>query len=139
MKISEIVQQAFDTARSKGWWPQFDQSSVPPTMESLGVPEKLMLIVTEVAEAMEDYRVGAMEENAEPCCADYAQFRAGTTHTVGCNGRPGKPTGFPSELADVVIRVADLCGALGIDLEGAVERKTAFNKTRSHKHGGKVC
>ncbi len=121
MKISEMVITAFNTARSKGWWPQFDESGGNAPCEplaSLNVPEKLMLIVTEVAEAMEDYREGKM------------------TETVSEKGKPG---GFSSEMADVVIRVADLCGALGIDLEGAIERKMKFNATRSYKHGGKVC
>ncbi len=40
------------------------------------------------------------------------------------------------ELADVVIRVADLCGYLGINLEAAVERKMAYNETRPYRHGG---
>lgn len=40
------------------------------------------------------------------------------------------------ELADVVIRVGDLCGYLGIDLEDAVLRKMAYNETRPYRHGG---
>lgn len=50
-----------------------------------------------------------------------------------------KPEGFASELADVLIRVFDLAGALGIDLEDAVQSKMAYNKTRPHRHGGKAC
>ena len=48
-----------------------------------------------------------------------------------------KPEGVPHELADIVIRVADLCGELGIDLHAAVETKLAYNATRPHRHGGK--
>ena len=33
--------------------------------------------------------------------------------------------------------VADMCGALGIDLEGAVARKMAFNATRPYRHGNR--
>jgi NTP pyrophosphatase (non-canonical NTP hydrolase) len=40
------------------------------------------------------------------------------------------------ELADIVIRVGDLCGYLGIDLEDAVVRKMAYNETRPWRHGG---
>ena len=43
------------------------------------------------------------------------------------------------ELADVLIRVFDLCGAHGWDLERAVLDKMAFNKTRSYRHGGKLA
>ena len=41
------------------------------------------------------------------------------------------------ELADVVIRVADMCGRCDIDLEATIVAKMAKNKTRPHKHGGK--
>ena len=49
-----------------------------------------------------------------------------------------KPEGFASELADVVIRVADVCGRLGLDLEAAVVEKMTYNATRPRRHGGKV-
>ncbi len=39
------------------------------------------------------------------------------------------------ELADAVIRIADLCGHLGIDLEAAIDLKMAYNETRPFKHG----
>lgn len=71
------------------------------------IPTRLMLIVTEVAEAMEDYRKGHMNH-------------------------------FPEELADVAIRLFDLAGHLGIDLETAIERKHEYNLTRPFKHGGKI-
>lgn len=51
---------------------------------------------------------------------------------------PAKPEGLPIELADVVIRVADLCGAMGIDLDEAVRVKLAYNETRKHRHGGRA-
>lgn len=44
---------------------------------------------------------------------------------------------FMEELADVCIRVFDLCGDHGFDLEGAIYKKMMFNKDRSYKHGGK--
>lgn len=36
---------------------------------------------------------------------------------------------------NAVIRIADLCGHLGIDLEAAIDLKMAYNETRPSKHG----
>lgn len=80
------------------------------------VPEKLALIHSEVSEALECYRDG------EP---------------VFFTGENGKPLGLGIELADVVIRVADLCGHLGIDLDYCVRVKSEFNERRPYRHGGK--
>jgi len=49
--------------------------------------------------------------------------------------RHGDEDAVAEELADVVIRVADLCGGLGLDLAGAVERKMKINSTRTKRHG----
>ncbi len=49
-----------------------------------------------------------------------------------------KPEGIPIELADVVIRILDYCETKGINLQKAIEQKNDYNKTREHRHGGKV-
>lgn len=51
--------------------------------------------------------------------------------------RKGNHDNFAEELADVCIRVFDLCGSLNIDLEKAIKGKMEYNKTRTYKHGGK--
>ncbi len=99
-------------AVEKGWW--------PPENAFTDIPEKLALIHSEVSEALEEYR------NPE------RQLRSIYT-------KDGKPEGFLVELADVVIRVFDLCGALGVTLEGVIEQKHKFNQTRPVRHGGKRC
>jgi len=41
---------------------------------------------------------------------------------------------FQEELADICIRIFDLCGGLDVDLEKQIERKMAINKERPYKH-----
>lgn len=87
--------------------------------ERENIPEKLALIHSEVSEALEDYRDGRMNTKIE--------------------ARSEKPVGFPSELADIMIRVMDLAGYLQIDLETEIAQKMLYNIGRPYKHGGKRC
>lgn len=52
--------------------------------------------------------------------------------------RKGDKENFAEELADVCIRIFDLCGLKEIDLEKAILEKMERNKTRTYKHGGKA-
>ena len=45
---------------------------------------------------------------------------------------------FREEMADTFIRLFDLCGGLGIDIEAEIMKKCEKNKTRPYKHG-KIC
>jgi NTP pyrophosphatase (non-canonical NTP hydrolase) len=44
---------------------------------------------------------------------------------------------FAEELADTLIRVLDMAGGLGIDIDKEVRTKLEANKNRGFKHGGK--
>jgi NTP pyrophosphatase (non-canonical NTP hydrolase) len=46
---------------------------------------------------------------------------------------------FKEEIADVVIRILDMCGELKIDLQQEILKKHNFNKTRPYRHGNKKC
>jgi NTP pyrophosphatase (non-canonical NTP hydrolase) len=45
---------------------------------------------------------------------------------------------FEEELADVVIRVLDLCEGLGIGIDARIAEKLEKNRTRGLRHGGKI-
>lgn len=77
--------------------------------------EKLMLIVSELVEAQDDFRNGLNYNHI------YFEDE--------------KPCGIPTELADALIRILDLCGYLEIDIDKVVEQKMQYNYTRPHKHG----
>lgn len=101
-------------ARAAGWWTDLvtgaTLTSNPGQPPKVNVPEKLMLIVSEVAEAMEGHRKGLAD--------DKLPHRAM----------------LEVELADTVIRCFDLAGGLGLDLAGALVEKLAFNAQRAdHK------
>lgn len=49
----------------------------------------------------------------------------------------GKPEGIAVEMADCIIRILDWAGFVGADIDGAIERKCAYNRTRPYRHGGK--
>lgn len=74
------------------------------------VAQKLCLVHSEISEAMEGHRKGLMDDKL-----------------------PHRSM-IEVELADAVIRIADLAGAMGLDLGGAIAEKMAFNAVRpDHK------
>lgn len=42
---------------------------------------------------------------------------------------------FEDELADIIIRVLDVCGAMKIDIDWHIEQKLKYNSLREYKHG----
>lgn len=107
--MTELLEATHNVAVNHGWWDGVDD------VEEV-IPEKLLLIISEVSEATEEYRNGRME----------TYFAAN-----------GKPEGFFVELGDAVIRIFDLCGKLGVDLSEIIELKNDYNETRPYRHGGK--
>ena len=110
-QINDLVKEAHETAVEHGWW---DKEMEFGTL--------IALCHSELSEALEEYRKG-VKPNVE-----YLKMEA------NCN----KPMGIPSELADVIIRIFDMCGHYGIDLERVIQEKMDYNKQRPYKHGGKV-
>jgi NTP pyrophosphatase (non-canonical NTP hydrolase) len=94
--IKEMTDLCHSIAKSKGFWDKERNTG-----------EALMLVVTELAEAMEAHR-------------------------------KQDPENFKEELADTFIRLFDLCGGMGIDIEAEILKKCEKNKLRPYKHG-KIC
>lgn len=107
--LNLLSKQVHETAIEKGWC---DDGERP-------FPEAIALMHSELSEALEDYRNGHAPD--ELVFVD------------------GKPCGVPSEFADVIIRILDICQEKGIDIGDAVRAKISYNATRPHRHGGKVC
>ncbi len=84
--------------------------------EPLNIDQKLMLTVSELAEAQEELRSGHKPTDLYYRDSD------------------GKPEGFGMELADAVICIFDLAKALDIDIEAYLIVKHGFNIRRPYKH-----
>ncbi len=119
MKINKLCKDAHKAAKEKGWYPK----------DGRNIGELIALIHSEISEALEEAR--------DPL---FINTRASnyTYHVVNEESKDRKPEGLAIEIADAVIRIADLCGYLNIDLEKALKIKLAYNKTRKHRHGGKI-
>lgn len=106
----DILQSVCHGASSKaGWWVDLHTgASILQRPHVVG--EKLMLIVSEVSEAMEGHRKNLMDDKL-----------------------PHRKM-VEVELADAAIRIFDLAGAMGLDLGGAIAEKLAYNAVREdHK------
>lgn len=93
----------------------------------------IALIHSELSEALEEERAGNRIRPGDPVPMIY--YSGGgyvaTAPTKCCV----KPEGVAVELADAVIRIADLCGHLGINLDAVIAEKMAYNAGRPYKHG----
>lgn len=93
------------------WW--IDIHTGAPLIRNKG--EILMLIVSEIAEAMEGERKDLMDDKL-----------------------PHRKMA-EVELVDALIRIFDYAGAHGYDLEGAYQEKRQYNLTRAdHKHEARL-
>lgn len=131
MNINDLKIDCHKIAKDKGFW---------DSPRNTG--ELLMLIVSEAAEALEADRKGrrADLDNFAACMAlpvheqafvdpDLAKFKKAFEDNI-------KDT-FEDEIADVFIRLFDLCGGMDIDINRHIKLKMQYNKTREKLHGKK--
>lgn len=135
--VSALVKSAYDMAASKGFHDDDD---------AVTVAHRLQLIAGEINEAFEELRDGhdvqdvyysyTIElEGVKLKNLNADQVYALTGSTPESLGIIGKPEGFPVEIADTVIRLFDLAGVYGFDLELLILDKMQFNSTREKRHG----
>lgn len=118
--LNEFCKQNNINVRAKGFWDDMhkslkhlketgaDEKLIDATKNAF-ISQKLDLIHSELGEATEAMR----KQNY---------------------GLEQKDT-FEDEIADVMIRLCDLCGELEIDIEKQISWKFNHNKTRENKHG----
>ena len=109
MNLAELQREAHSIAKDHGWWD-----------EERSFGDLIALVHSELSEALEAYREHGLED-----------WRSHTYSDGFVDEHPQgeKPEGVPSELADVVIRVADMAEHYGVDLERVViEARTDPNR-----------
>lgn len=133
MQINEAIAESHNTAKEKGFWDK----------PNWNIGEKLMLITSELGEALEADRKDRY--------ADVTNFNKGLTNELGQvplfdadadekfvkSFEANLKDKFEDELADATIRLFDLAGKMNIDLEYFMQMKMKYNKTRARLHGKK--
>lgn len=124
-KLNDFCKEVFETNKLKG----FDVSK-----ENIG--QTLMLVVSELSEALEAHRKRRY--------ADVNNFNTGIELCSDFKPEPDRfkdsfqvniKDTFEDEIADAAIRIFDLCGGLGIDLDWHIKQKRRYNSLREYKHG----
>lgn len=106
LNINDLVASCYQASFNAGWHTDIATGQLKERNRA----EMLMLIVSEIAEAMEGERKNLMDDKLphRPCAE--------------------------VEMADAVIRIADYCGRWGYDLGGAIVEKMQYNANRAdHK------
>ncbi len=113
LSLKELGARAFESAKNRGFHD-----------EPIDIPRALMLIVSELSEALEadrnNRRADLSAMNADPSKKSFEMYVKDT---------------FEDELADAIIRLLDLSTTLGIDIETHIALKLKYNETRGYKHG----
>ncbi len=99
---NSVAKEVTEIADNKGWG------------DNINDAEKLLLMHTEISEAVESLR------HNDPASEHIPNF-----------------TGVEEEMADLIIRVMHYGYAKHLNIGEAIAEKIKFNKNRSYKHGGK--
>jgi len=124
MRLNELRDEAYAYAKQKGFHD-----------EPCSLGERLMLIVSELSEALEADRKG---RPFEPNKTTSILWKLPDPENVSSSFYENNIKGsVAEEIADAIIRLCDFAGVYDIDIEWHVKAKMAYNKTRPFKHGKK--
>jgi NTP pyrophosphatase (non-canonical NTP hydrolase) len=123
-QLKELREEIYANNKQKGFWPE----------EGRNFGELLMLVTSELSEALEAHRIGKTADiamfNKERMASPFHE-RAATIDAFVIHIK----NSVEDEIADAVIRLLDMATGLNIDLEWHILAKLEYNKTRDHKHG----
>jgi len=115
--LNETAYQIFQNNKEKGFWDN-----------ERNVGELLMLVTSELGEAMEAHRKGKFTKNED---WELYQKKYNSNEVFKLKIKDT----FEDEIADSIIRLLDMCGGLGINIESHIVAKLEYNKSRPRLHG----
>ncbi len=110
------------------------QVSVKQKLKPWNFGEKIALIHSELSEMFEAWRCNKGESEK-----DIQIIAGGGKLTDDGHIATRRITAIEEEVADVFIRLMDLCGKLDIDVGQVVLAKMEYNSKRPYLHGGRRC
>lgn len=122
--LNRLGDECHQRSKEKGFWSM-----------DINVGEKLMLMVSELAEALEADRAGSYCD-LEGFEKELAEKPDDVEWYIECYKKYMKST-HEEEIADLQIRLFDYVGGMGIDLSKNVMYKMKYNLTREKLHGKK--
>ena len=123
--LNELASVIHNNARAKGFY------DAP-----FNTAEKLMLIVSELSEALERDREPGNAAPVPNLMLD-AVDSWGDPIKFAMHFKTNIKDTFGDEMADAIIRILDLCAAKNINIDRHIKLKMRYNATRPHMHGKK--
>jgi NTP pyrophosphatase (non-canonical NTP hydrolase) len=141
MKLNDFAKASYENAFNKGFYDAIAQVHAVSneTLYDALIAQKLALIHSEVSEALEasrtDDKAGLHLPGSVFATVDYSELDEMPDEEFASAYRAKIKDTFEAELAGTLIRVFDLAGWLGVDLDRAVALEMRYNSTRPRKHG----
>lgn len=147
-KLRDLCHQ---NSKDKGFWDEGEttvsglivdgcmgqqQASIKYKSKPWNFGEKVALIHSELSEMFEAWRKGIGDHPTDKIIR-IMDPNSSSPHTDENGMR--HMTNIEEEVADVFIRLMDLCGKLDIDVGRVVLAKMEYNQNRPHMHGGRKC